>query len=75
MSIYDAKTNLSKLIEKVNNGERVEITNRGKVVAELVLPRPKLPNNGFGILAGVYDDFDWDEADREFRASYNHDKF
>ena len=75
MSIYDAKTNLSKLIEKVNKGERVEITNRGKVVAELVLPRPKLPNNGFGILAGVYDDFDWDEADREFRASYNHDKF
>ena len=75
MSIYDAKTNLSKLIEKVNNGEKVEITNRGKVVAELVLPRPKLPNNGYGILAGVYDDFDWDEADREFRASYNHDKF
>ena len=75
VSIYDAKTNLSKLIEKVNNGERVEITNRGKVVAELVLPRPKLPNNGYGILAGVYDEFDWDEADREFRASYNHDKF
>lgn len=75
MSIYDAKTNLSKLIEKVASGERVEITNRGKVVAELVPPRPKLPNNGYGILTGVFDDFDWEEADREFRATYNPDKF
>ena len=75
VSVYDAKTNLSKLIEMVNQGERVEITNRGKVVAELVPPKPKLPNNGYGILAGVFEDFDWDGADQEFKATFRHDKF
>jgi len=74
VSVFDAKTNLSKLIELVNQGEVVEITNRGKVVAELVPPKVN-KQNGYGILAGVFDDFDWDEADREFRATYNHNKF
>ena len=75
VSVYDAKTNLSKLIEMVNQGERVEITNRGKVVAELVPPKPKVPNNGYGILAGVFPDFDWEEEDKIFNATFNPDKF
>ena len=75
MSIYDAKTNLSKLIEKVKQGERVEITNRGKVVAELVAPRSPMPGNGFGILAGVFPEFDWEDEDQKFNASFNPDKF
>lgn len=75
VSIYDAKTNLSKLIEKVNQGEKVVITNRGKVVAELVAPKQKVPNNGYGILAGVFDEFDWEEEDKVFNATFNHDKF
>lgn len=74
VSIYDAKSNLSKLIDKVNQGERVEITNRGKVVAELVPPKPKIPNNGHGILAGVFPDFDWEE-DKACNATFNPDKF
>ncbi len=46
VNIYDAKTNLSKLIEMVNNGEEVVIAKAGKPVASIVnyqaLPTPKL---------------------------------
>lgn len=35
VSIYEAKTQLSKLLELVANGETVTITNRGKPVATL----------------------------------------
>lgn len=33
---YEAKTNLSALLERVENGERFVITRHGKPVAELV---------------------------------------
>lgn len=36
---YEAKTNLSALLEKVENGERFVITRHGKPVAELVPAR------------------------------------
>lgn len=74
MSVYDAKTNLSKLIELVNQGETVEITNRGKIVAELVPPKTR-KQNGYGVLSGVLPAFDWEEADAEFNASFNQNKF
>ena len=35
-SVHEAKTNLSKLIEAVERGERVVITKHGKPAAELV---------------------------------------
>ena len=74
VSVFDAKTNLSKLIELVNQGEVVEITNRGKVVAELVPPKIR-KQNGYGVLAGLLPDFDWEEADLEFNSSFNPNKF
>ena len=36
---FEAKTNLSKLLERVRAGERITITKRGEPVAVLVPPR------------------------------------
>ena len=35
---FEAKTHLTKLLERVSKGERIVITNRGKAVAMLVPP-------------------------------------
>jgi len=37
---FEAKTRLSELLRKVDQGERFTITLRGRVVAELVPPAP-----------------------------------
>ena len=34
--VYEAKTKLAELIKRVQQGERVTITNRGEPVAELI---------------------------------------
>ena len=39
-SVHEAKTNLSKLLEAVQRGERVIITRHGVPTAELVPARP-----------------------------------
>lgn len=39
-SVHEAKTNLSKLLERVSRGERVVITRHGVPAAELVPARP-----------------------------------
>jgi prevent-host-death family protein len=38
--VHEAKTHLSRLLQLVEQGEEVEITRRGEVVARLVPPRP-----------------------------------
>ncbi len=38
VALYEAKNRLSELIERVQAGEVVLITRRGKVVAQLALP-------------------------------------
>lgn len=38
---FEAKTHLTKLLERVSRGERIVITNRGKPVAMLVPPEPE----------------------------------
>ncbi len=43
-NVHYAKTNLSKLLTKVTEGEQVIITNRGKSVAELKKPEKKNKN-------------------------------
>ena len=37
---FEAKTHLTRLLERVAKGERIVITNRGKPVAMLVPPEP-----------------------------------
>ena len=44
VSVADAKAHLSELLERVERGETVEITKRGKPVAKLVgIEKPKKP--------------------------------
>ena len=38
IGIHEAKTHLSRLLKRVENGESFSITNRGKVVAVMVPP-------------------------------------
>lgn len=55
VTIHAAKTNLSKLIAKVEAGEEVIICRGDKEVARLVASDKKevLPDRGFGNLKGV----------------------
>jgi prevent-host-death family protein len=61
VNIHEAKTNLSKLIQKVINGEEVIIAKGNKPIAKLVqLNTPKLERK-IGTAAGlieIADDFD-----------------
>jgi prevent-host-death family protein len=44
VTLADAKTHLSALIDRVESGETVEITRRGKPVARIVgIDRPRKP--------------------------------
>lgn len=60
-NIHEAKTNLSKLIEKTQKGEEVIIAKAGKPVAKLVAHKEKLKPRKFGLWKGkvwISDDFD-----------------
>lgn len=67
LNIYEAKTNLSKLVEKVTQGETFIIAKSGKPLAQLVpLSSHKAESFQFGTLLGsikVSDDFDAPLAD------------
>jgi prevent-host-death family protein len=59
VGVHEAKTHLSRLLERVAAGEEVEITNRGRVVARLVAPGRRSLNLGFDRgRIWVADDFD-----------------
>lgn len=62
IGMHEAKTQLSKLVERVEAGEEIVITRRGKPAARLV---PERQGKGFASLAGAWrgrvriaDDFD-----------------
>ena len=62
IGMHEAKTQLSKLVERVENGEEIVITRRGEPAARLVAERR---GEGFASLAGAWrgrvkiaDDFD-----------------
>lgn len=72
VNILEAKTHLSRLLERVRSGERIVIAKAGKPVAELVpVSRPDIV---FGALAGTVDiDFEaFDAADAEVGAMWDH---
>ncbi len=52
VNIHDAKTNLSKLIEKTSNGEEVIIAKAGKPVAKLSSYKEKLKPRKSGLWKG-----------------------
>ncbi len=60
--MHQAKTHLSKLVERALQGEEIVLTRRGEPAVRLV---PEQPSGGFASLAGVWadrvridDDFD-----------------
>jgi prevent-host-death family protein len=58
VGVHDAKTNFSRLLERVLDGEEILITRRGEAVARLV---PARPARRFGTDRGrlvVPEDFD-----------------
>lgn len=62
IGMHEAKTQLSKLVERVEAGEEIVITRRGEPAARLI---PERQGNGFASLAGAWrgqvkiaDDFD-----------------
>lgn len=60
INIHEAKTNLSKLIERTKNGEDVIISKAGKPVAKLSAYKEKLKPRKFGLWKGkvwISDDF------------------
>ena len=59
VGVHEAKTHLSRLLQSVADGDEVEITNRGQVMARLVAPERRKPR--YGSEAGrmwIADDFD-----------------
>ncbi|MGA3031666.1 MAG: type II toxin-antitoxin system prevent-host-death family antitoxin [Terracidiphilus sp.] len=61
VNVFEAKTNLSKLIAKAEKGEDVIIARAGKPVVRLTRLEPDKPKIRFGLLKGkihVADDFD-----------------
>lgn len=67
VNIYDAKTQLSKLIARVEAGEHITISRNGKPAAELVPFRHRLTPRMPGALAGqigIAPDFDQFDADQ-----------
>ena len=60
VNIHDAKTHLSKLLERVALGEEVIIAKAGKPVAKLVAIESERPRFKLGFAKGVFvvpDDF------------------
>ena len=65
MNIHQAKTNLSRLIEKTLQGEDIIIAKAGKPVVKLVAYNKKLQLRKPGLLKGkisISDDFDDEDS-------------
>lgn len=61
VNIHAAKTQLSRLLEQVEEGEEIVIARAGKPIARIVPLEPRKPKRRLGILEGQYtvpDDFD-----------------
>lgn len=67
VSVFESKSNLSKLIERVQSGEEVIITNRGNPVARLIAYESKSPLR-LGVLDG--ESFEPEVWDEQFNALF-----
>ena len=74
VNVHEAKTTLSRLLERAEAGEEIVIARAGKPVARLVPYKADRPKRTFGALKGQirilpgFDDLD-DEIAREFEES------
>ena len=62
VNMHDAKTHLSKLVERIEAGQETEIViaRNGKPAARLVPIEPNRKGVRLGIAAGRYPDFDFE---------------
>lgn len=71
VNLYEAKTQLSKLVDRAAKGEDIIIAKNGEPVAVLVAPRKiKKPKREFGFLKDKLpqiSDEDWKKSDEEVR--------
>ena len=66
INIHQAKTNLSKLIEKTLNGEDIIIAKAGKPVVKLVAYKEKLKPRKLGLLKGkIFVPDNFNDEDKE----------
>lgn len=72
VSLYDAKTGLSKLVDRAASGEEIVITKNGVPMAKLVaLPRRDKPREPGQNLLGLKEvPLDPDESDPEIEAMF-----
>lgn len=73
VNVHEAKTHLSKLLERVENGETIVIARAGKPVAELSAVKPSRADFVFGALEGQieWDDDAWDVEKAEVAAMFS----
>ena len=60
IGVHEAKTHLSKLLKRIENGESFSITNRGRIVAVMGPPRdvPQIEaNDAYGQLIALREKF------------------
>ena len=72
VNIYEAKTNLSRLVERAAQGEEIVIAKAGKPKAKLVPYRPQKKRSGGANLLGITfiaEDFD-DPLPPELQAAF-----
>lgn len=75
VNIHEAKTNLSKLLEKTSKGEEVIIAKAGKPVAKLVSYTEKLKPRKLGLWKGkVWVSDDFDDEDEEINKLFYGEK-
>jgi prevent-host-death family protein len=66
VNIHEAKTHLSRLVDRAAAGEEIIIGRAGKPVARLVALEPPAENRRLGVWKGqVWVSPDFDEEDRE----------
>ena len=61
VNVHEAKTNLSRLLEKMSAGEEIVIARAGKPIARLVPWRAQRSPRRLGLFAGqvhIHEDFD-----------------
>ena len=71
-NIHEAKTHLSKLLQRVADGEEIVIGNAGKPVAKLVPYKEPVPKRKPGSMKGKIKILPgFDEIDKEIEAMFN----
>lgn len=71
INIHEAKTNLSKLIEKAQKGDEVIIAKAGKPVAKLTSYKQTLKPRKLGLLKGkIFVPDDFNEEDEEINKMF-----